>query len=61
MSDSRDHLPELDWLKGFSILSVVCIHAKLYADTAAFNGVVNRAVPIFLVLFGVTSELWWER
>lgn len=61
MSDSRDRLPELDWLKGFAIVSVVCIHAKLYADTDVFNGVMNRAVPIFLVLFGITSELWWER
>lgn len=54
-------MPEIDWLKGFAILCVVCIHAKVYDSTLLFEHVVNRAVPIFLVLFGVTSELWWGR
>ena len=54
-------LPEIDWLKGLAILWVVCIHAKLGASTFLYEYTVNRAVPIFLVLFGVTSEFWWRR
>jgi surface polysaccharide O-acyltransferase-like enzyme len=61
MTDARDHLPELDRLKGFAIACVVCIHAELYSHTLFFDRIVNRAVPIFIVLFGVTSELWWRR
>ncbi len=55
--DSKGHLAEIDHLKGFAILCVVCIHAKTYADTWLFANIFNRAVPIFLVLFGITSEL----
>ncbi len=58
---SRGHLPELDWLKGFAILAVICIHAKLYADSVFFLQIINRAVHVFLVLFGISSELWWQR
>jgi peptidoglycan/LPS O-acetylase OafA/YrhL len=62
MAETRTaHVPEIDWLKGFAILSVVCIHAKVYETTRFYEFVVNRAVPIFLVLFGITSELWWAR
>jgi peptidoglycan/LPS O-acetylase OafA/YrhL len=61
MTDARDHVPELDWLKGFAIVCVVCIHAEVYAHSLFFDRIVNRAVPIFIVLFGVTSELWWKR
>jgi peptidoglycan/LPS O-acetylase OafA/YrhL len=61
MKHSRGHLPELDWLKGFAILAVICIHAKLYSDSLFFLQVINRAVHVFLVLFGISSELWWDR
>lgn len=61
MGEPREHIEEIDRLKGFAILSVVCIHAQLYATTLFHQRVVNRAVPIFLVLFGVTSELFWQR
>jgi peptidoglycan/LPS O-acetylase OafA/YrhL len=57
----REHLPEIDWLKGFAILCVICIHAKLTADSWFFLQVINRAVHVFLVLFGISSELWWRR
>lgn len=57
MAERRDHLPEIDEVKGLAILMVVCIHAKLYASTLLFDRLVNRAVPIFLVLFGITTEL----
>ena len=52
--------PEIDWLKGFAILSVLAIHAKPLDGTLIYDHVINRAVPIFVVLFGMTSELWWR-
>lgn len=61
MNEPRTHLPEIDWLKGFSILGVICIHAKVYSDSFFFLQVLNRAVHTFLVLFGISSELWWRR
>ncbi|HMJ14605.1 MAG TPA: acyltransferase family protein, partial [Polyangiaceae bacterium] len=61
MKTAGERLPEVDLLKGFCILCVVAIHARLLGGTAVFYFVIDRAVPIFLVLFGVTSELWWRR
>src|SRR5262245_1696853 len=62
MSDPRGHLPEIDYLKGFSILCVVCIHAQTVSYSSEFFlQVINRGVPTFLLLFGISSELWWER
>lgn len=54
------HRPEIDWLKGFAILSVLAIHANPLDGTLIYDHVINRAVPIFVVLFGMTSELWWR-
>lgn len=56
-----DRVPELDWLKGLAVLFVVAIHAKPFQGTFVFNHLIDRAVPIFLVLFGVSAELWWQR
>jgi peptidoglycan/LPS O-acetylase OafA/YrhL len=60
-TESRQHVPELDWLKGFAILAVMWIHSKPFDDSLLFVHLINRAVPIFLVLFGISSELWWQR
>jgi peptidoglycan/LPS O-acetylase OafA/YrhL len=54
------HVPEIDWLKGFAILCVVCIHAKIYEYSYFHEFVINRAVPIFLVLLGVTTEFFFR-
>ena len=61
MNPPREHVPEIDWLKGFAILGVIWIHSKPYDESFFFLQVINRAVPIFLVLFGLSSELWWQR
>jgi peptidoglycan/LPS O-acetylase OafA/YrhL len=52
---------EIEWLKGTAILWVICIHSRAFDQTWVFEQFINRAVPIFLVLFGATSELWWLR
>ncbi len=37
------------------------IHAEALTGTLVYDLLVNRAVPIFLVLFGLTSSLWWQN
>ena len=56
-----ERIAELDWLKGFAILSVIWIHAKPFDTSIFYVELIDRAVLIFLVLFGVSSELWWNR
>jgi peptidoglycan/LPS O-acetylase OafA/YrhL len=58
---SGQTLPAIDWLKGFAIIAVVCVHAKVYETSFVHLHVINRGVPLFLVLFGATSEMFWER
>ena len=53
-------VPAIDWLKGFAIICVPCIHAKTYETTFVYMHVIDRAVPIFLVLLGATSQTFWE-
>jgi peptidoglycan/LPS O-acetylase OafA/YrhL len=40
---------------------VLLIHARLFTGTLVGEHIVNRAVSVFVVLFGTTSELWWRR
>jgi peptidoglycan/LPS O-acetylase OafA/YrhL len=62
MNDSLvTHHPEIDRAKGWAILAVICIHARWLEGTVVFEHLINRAVPVFLILFGVTSEVWWHR
>jgi peptidoglycan/LPS O-acetylase OafA/YrhL len=51
----------IDLVKGVAILWVLLIHAHPLGDTPFFFHVVNHAVPIFVVLFGTNSFLWWQR
>ncbi len=37
------------------------IHAVLAEGTLFYRRVIDRAVLIFMVLFGMSSELWWQR
>lgn len=59
MEAGRARRPEIDRLKGLAILGVMLIHAQPLVGTFVGDRIVNRAVPVFLVLFGMTSELWW--
>jgi peptidoglycan/LPS O-acetylase OafA/YrhL len=54
-------IPEVDWLKGVAILWVLIIHAKALDGTFAGTYLINRAVPIFVILFGLTSDQWWSK
>src|SRR6266403_1488687 len=50
----------IDMLKGCAILWVMLIHAEALHGHAVFTHLVNHAVGIFVVLFGLNSELWWR-
>lgn len=52
---------DIDMLKGFAILCVLLIHSRALGTSFVFRYCVNHAVPIFIVLFGLNSELWWRR
>lgn len=51
----------IDMVKGCALLSVLLIHSRALGDSRFFLNVVNQAVPVFLVLFGTNSFLWWNR
>ncbi|RMD81227.1 MAG: hypothetical protein D6815_12310, partial [Candidatus Dadabacteria bacterium] len=53
--------PAIDRLKGLAILFVFLIHAEPLRGLAVHLYLVDRAVPIFIVLFGVTSRRWWAQ
>jgi peptidoglycan/LPS O-acetylase OafA/YrhL len=58
---ASQRLVAIDVVKGIAILWVLLIHAHPLGDTRPFLHVVNHAVPIFVVLFGTNSFLWWQR
>jgi peptidoglycan/LPS O-acetylase OafA/YrhL len=60
-SGAHPRSPAIDMVKGLAILWVLLIHARPLGESAFFYNVVNHAVPIFVVLFGLNSELWWRR
>jgi peptidoglycan/LPS O-acetylase OafA/YrhL len=51
----------IDIAKGLAILGVIFIHSELLVPSLLQEHTINRAVPIFFVLFGLTSTLWWEK
>jgi peptidoglycan/LPS O-acetylase OafA/YrhL len=52
---------EIDAVKGLALLGVLMIHAQTLDGTEFYDHVVNRSVPVLLVLFGAAAELWWSR
>jgi peptidoglycan/LPS O-acetylase OafA/YrhL len=56
----RERLPQLDVAKGFAILGVIAIHSEVFAPSVFNTHIVNRSVPMFLVMFGMTTTLWWS-
>jgi fucose 4-O-acetylase-like acetyltransferase len=53
--------PEIDWLKGFAILCVIVNHSGALNGTWFYQYVITRAVPVFIVLFGMNAESWWAH
>jgi peptidoglycan/LPS O-acetylase OafA/YrhL len=53
--------PAIDMVKGLAILWVLLIHSRALGESPIFYNLVNHAVPIFVVIFGLNSELWWRR
>ena len=51
----------IDMAKGLAILGVLFIHSEALGDTLFFRHVVNQAVPVFVVLFGLNSSSWWSE
>lgn len=58
---TRDRDPTIDLLKGCAILWVLLIHSEALRGNLLFQSVVNHAVPVFVVLFGLNSSTWWRR
>ena len=54
---TRPRWAEIDLLKGLAILWVLLIHSRALGDGPGFLYVVNRAVPLFVILFGLNSTL----
>ena len=54
-------LPQIDMVKGWAIIGVTLIHSWVLADSRWMTFLFYHSVPIFLVLFGVNSEGWFER
>lgn len=48
-------------VKGWAIIGVTLIHSWVLADSRWMTFLFYHAVPVFLVLFGVNSEGWFER
>jgi peptidoglycan/LPS O-acetylase OafA/YrhL len=59
-ASTRPRYDEIDALKGLAIVSVVLIHAEPLAGTVVHEYLVNRAVPMLIVLFGASSAVWWR-
>jgi len=60
LATNRSSYPEIDRLKGVAIVFVLLIHPRVFVGHAFHDAIVDRGVPIFLCLFGMTSELWWR-
>lgn len=60
-SSGPKHIGAIDLAKGIAIVGVLAIHAPLFPETRFFDAFIARSVPIFLLLLGVTGELWHRR
>lgn len=51
----------LDVLRGVATLGVVAIHAGSTSEWSLHPMTIGRSVPVFLVLMGLSAELWRQR
>ena len=58
---NHPRLPQIDMVKGWAIIGVTLIHSWVLADSRWMTFLFYHSVPVFLVLFGLNSEGWFER
>jgi len=51
----------IDMTKGVAIAWVMLIHARVLQGSAWMEHLVDDAVPVFVVIFGLNAEQWWAR
>lgn len=51
----------VDVLRGIAMLGVIAIHARPLEEWSWHASTIGRSVPVFLVLVGVSAQLWWSR
>lgn len=51
----------IDRVKGLAILAVFAIHAEVLIGSWVHRHLINHAVPVFVVVFGLNAEHWWRR
>ena len=56
-----DRVAAIDMVKGLAILGVTLIHARAWTGSLPMSLVFAHSVEIFVVLFGLNSELWFRR
>jgi len=61
MRSDGGHIVAIDMAKGVAIVWVILIHAEVLQQRWVLHHLINHAVPVFLVLFGVNAEQWWRR
>jgi peptidoglycan/LPS O-acetylase OafA/YrhL len=59
--DDDGRVVAIDLAKGVAILWVLLIHAQVLAGRVVMRDLINHAVPVFLVLFGLNAEQWWRQ
>ncbi|HMJ10738.1 MAG TPA: acyltransferase family protein [Polyangiaceae bacterium] len=58
---AAQHDPAIDVLKGLLIVLVILAHSGLGQGSWLGEHLLIRAPFAFMVLFGVTSSLWWQH
>ena len=54
-------VPAIDVAKGLTMACVVVTHGRSLGEGILKTYWIDRSVPVFLVLFGLTSALWWRK
>ena len=61
MRINPSRLLSIDLVRGLAIIGVIFIHSKGLDGSRFMIFGFGHAVPIFVILFGLNSELWWRK
>ena len=61
MASKSVRLRSIDVVRGVAIIGVILMHSAPLAGSRLMTYGFDRAVPIFVILFGMTSTLWWNK